>query len=151
MADFTLRGLLGRALKSDELIELLEDEDMEVIYQFDRIHEGGKDRYWTANRSAGYELHFDDKQRLKTIFCYLVATDTFRPIDPALIGVPIYRTFDEAKRNADAQGVSYVTPNVKKYPDMAGKYLRMDLPDYSVHYQFKKRRLDMITLMLEPP
>jgi hypothetical protein len=34
-----LLSLLGLALKSDEVIELIEDEQVNVVYDFDRLHE----------------------------------------------------------------------------------------------------------------
>ena len=34
----------------DEVIEILEGLDMEVIYEFDRLHENTPDIYWAASK-----------------------------------------------------------------------------------------------------
>jgi hypothetical protein len=151
MSDDTLRALLNRALKSDEILEWLRDEDMEVIYDLDRLQEGSPDRYWAAAHSAGFQLCFNEDQLLRTIFCYVQADEGFSPIDTARVGVPIYWTFDAAAEAAQSQGLSYLTSDADEDPEMAGLWLRMDLPDCTVHYQFGAGELRLITLMLDPP
>lgn len=151
MSDYNLRALLNRPLKSDEILEWLRDEDMEVIYDLDCLQEGNPDRYWAAARSAGFQLCFNENQLLRTIFCYVQADEGFNPIDTELVGVPIYGTFDAAVRAAQSQGLTYLTPDVEEDPEMAGLWLRMDLPDCTVHYQFGGGGLHLITLMLDPP
>lgn len=151
MSDYTLRALLNRSLKSDEILEWLRGEDMEVIYDFDRLQEGSPDCYWAAARSAGFQFCFNENQVLRTIFCYVQASEEFSSIDTEIVGVPIYWTFDAAARGAQSQGLSYRTPEVEKNPEMAGLWLRVDLPDCAAHYQFGRGNLDLITLMLDPP
>jgi hypothetical protein len=151
MSDFTLRALLGHGLKSDEIIDLLVGDDVEVLYDFDRLHEGQADRYCAGAKSAGYQLCFDEHQTLQTIFCYIKKKEGFTAIDPELIGVPVYRTFDEAMGSVTAQGWPYVTPDAKKNPRLFRKWLRMQLADCSAHYQFTDGTLDLVTLMLVPP
>lgn len=151
MSECRLRALLNRPLKSAQILEWLRDEDMEVIYDLDLLEEGSPDRYWAAARRAGFQLCFNENQLLRTIFCYIQAVDGFDAIDVELVGVPIYWTFDAALRAAQSQSLSYRTPGVELNPEMAGLWLRIDLPDCSAHYQFGSGKLDLITLMLDPP
>lgn len=151
MSDYSLRALLNRPLKSAEILELLRDEDMEVIYDLDLLQEGTPDRYWATARSAGFQLCFNENQVMRTIFCYVEADAGFGPINTELVGVPIHWTFDVAVRAAQSQSLSYRTPDLEEHPEMAGLWLRMDLPDCTVHYQFSTGKLHLITLMLDPP
>lgn len=61
----------------DALMELLEHHDMEVVYQFDRLHENTPDACSSAARSAGFELRFNERQSLETIWCHMKARDGF--------------------------------------------------------------------------
>lgn len=51
-----LVGHLGLQLEDDAVPELLEEHDMEVLYRFDRLHEGEPDEYTSPAREAGFEL-----------------------------------------------------------------------------------------------
>ena len=64
----TLIEYIGRNLKDDEVVDLLENHDMEVIYSFDRLRENSPDEYTSAAREGGFELSFDPEQMLRTIF-----------------------------------------------------------------------------------
>jgi hypothetical protein len=149
MDALSLLALLRCLLKSDEIIELLERNTMEVIYAFDRLHEGIDDCYWVNARSAGFQLYFDQNQVLNTIFCYVKKGNGFNAIDTMLIGVPIYRTLDEARKSVVGQGLSYSSPDVMP-DDHFQRWLRIDLPHQSIQYQFSDGELDLITLMCSP-
>jgi hypothetical protein len=41
-------NLLGQGLKSDAVVALLEQYEIDVTYDFDRLHEGAEDRYWAS-------------------------------------------------------------------------------------------------------
>jgi len=47
-------SLLGRQLKDDEVVEVLEARDMQVVYDFDRTHENLEDVYWAAAQASGF-------------------------------------------------------------------------------------------------
>jgi len=103
-----LTALLGRNLKDDEILEVLEVYQIEqVVYDFDRNHENMEDVYWAAARSAGFQLRFDQQQVLDTIFCYIAAEEGFSPVSPHIIGVPIHRSFDEAEAACKAAGLIF--------------------------------------------
>lgn len=101
-----LSALLGRKLKDDRILEVLEAYQVEkVIYDFDRHHENMEDAYWAAATNAGFQLRFDQNQVVDTIFCYIVADEGFSPISSKIIGTPIYRSFDEAEAACKAAGL----------------------------------------------
>lgn len=83
-----LVSYLDRKLKDDAVIELLEHYDMEVVYQFDRLHENTADAYSSSSKSAGFELRFNEYQTLETIWCYVKARDGFNAVDASIVGVP---------------------------------------------------------------
>ncbi|NYF20784.1 hypothetical protein HDC36_002245 [Xanthomonas sp. JAI131] len=51
----TALSLLGKSLKDEEIIDILEQFDVDVVYSFDRIHENTPDVYWAAIKSAGFQ------------------------------------------------------------------------------------------------
>ena len=65
-----LLPLFGMSLKDDDVIDILDDMEMDVIYDFDRLHEGQPDKYWAAAQTAGIQLRFDEAQILDTIFLH---------------------------------------------------------------------------------
>ena len=90
MQHLKLINLLDLALKSDEIVELLEEFDLPVVYDFDRLHEGIEDIYWVSAHRGGFQLRFDERQVLKTIFIYAAGNETYEPVEPSLAGVPVY-------------------------------------------------------------
>jgi hypothetical protein len=52
--------LLGKHLKDDEVIEVLEWANMEVVYDFDRLHENTPDVYWASATAEGFQFRFDE-------------------------------------------------------------------------------------------
>ena len=131
-------------MKSDEVIELLEHFDMDVIYDFDRIHEGTADHYSSLATAEGFELRFDEHQVLETIWCYIRQRGKFLPIDPAAIVVFIPDTVEDANRHATGDGarVSDTSPG----PD-AQAWLRVESDTLWVHYEFSGGALALVTLM----
>jgi hypothetical protein len=136
-----LAQYLGCELKSDEVIELLEHFEMEVIYDFDRLHENTADSYNSLARAAGFELRFNQDQVLETIWCYVQARDGFTPIAPDLAGVPFYETIDAAQSAAREKGwKAVVAPN-------GTAWIRLEKDGARHHYEFSSGRLALVTLM----
>jgi len=144
----TLVSLLGLPLKSDEVIDLLEEYDAQVIYDFDRLHEGTPDRYHAVINDGGFELGFDEAQVLTTIWCHVVADAPMEAIDPELIGAPFYASAAELQREAERAGMVCQLPNLSH---MDGKWAKIVGNQYSVHYEFVTGNLDMVTLQLNNP
>lgn len=137
-----LVNLLGCDLKSDPVIKLLESFDMEVIYDFDRLHENVPDRYSSSAETAGFELRFNEQQVLETVWCYVQPRHGFAAVDTSLVGVPCFSTFLEAQSYAKAHGVK-----TSEAQDGAA-WIRLDYPHAWHHYEFSSSQLALVTLMV---
>lgn len=138
--------LLNRSMKDDAVIELLERYDISVIYDFDRMHENADDVYWAAAMDVGFQLRFNKHQILDVIFLYLSYREGFFPIDPALVDVPIFATFDDAQNLCFANGLPYKAsagePGSKNYK----RWIKFDVGRYTAHYQYHEGQICLITL-----
>lgn len=150
--------LLGVHLKDDLIVDILESYDMEVIYDFDRLHENNSDVYWARANEAGFLLRFDEKQVLATIFLYLVPREGYAPVQRENFDVTVHETFDEAeqefKENAIPYEVSSGEPTrasrILGFSSMHKLWIKGDRGRYTVHYQFENGRVSMITLQSKP-
>jgi hypothetical protein len=133
-------SMLGKVLKDDDIIELLDRYDVEVIYSFDRLHENSPDNYLALIKPAGVELRFNELQVLETIFCYIAPREGFDAVSPEAIGAPAFGSFELAKGSCLQDGIKY---EVSANP---GAWLKVHRPGYKTHYAFENGRLSMITL-----
>jgi hypothetical protein len=136
-------SLLGKELKDDEIMELLEKYDTDVIYSFDRFHEGEPDVYWASIKEVGVQFCFNEHQLLVTIFCYIIARDGFSPVVPEIIGAPIFSSFELAEKNFQLDGIEY------KKSEEPGLWIKNLGVNHDTHYEFKNGNLSMVTLMLK--
>lgn len=142
MYQLQLNVLLDLSLKSDEIIELLEDLDLSVVYDFDRLNEGSKDNYWVPAQAAGFQLRFNQNQVLKTVFAYVAAKDGFSAVDSSIVGVPFYSSREEAQHAFEDAGIPFTTGH-PTYQWVKGQF-----PEYSAHYEFgQSGALTLVTLM----
>lgn len=139
-----LTVLLGLALKSDEVIEMLEIFDLSVVYDFDRLHENSEDQYWVSAHQAGFELRFNAHQVLDTIFLFVLPRGKFSAIDPSVAGVPFYPSFGAARTAFAEKGIQYREGSEQGY-------VKGDFGDQTVHYEFNASgNLALVTLALPP-
>jgi hypothetical protein len=138
---------LGRRLKDDEVMRLLERFDMRVVYQFDRLHENAPDYYDSAAPSNGFELRFDEAQILTTIFCYTVAEGPFAPIDESFIGLPIYRTAAEARAAGAKLGVKVSYAEGVRFLGRVMSWVRLDHSTQAWHFEYSGGALTRVSLM----
>jgi hypothetical protein len=144
-----LSALLGKKLKDDDVLDVLEDYEIEeVVYDFDRLHENIEDAYWAPARPSGFLLRFNQHQVLDTVFCYIVANEGFAPISPSIIGVPIYQTFDEAEQACRTSGLRYSTSQATKRAEHPKWWLHIKAMG---HYQFENGLLFRVTLSMPKP
>ena len=138
----SLLSLLDLALKSDEVIDILEHYEVSVVYDFDRLHENSPDVYWASSHEAGFELRFNERQVLGTIFLYVQPRDHFSSIEPILAGVPFYRSFAEAKAAFQSASAPFHTPANGE------GWIKGDRGDHTVHYEFNREgELSLVTVM----
>jgi len=125
---------LGMRLKDDEMIEFLETFDLEVVYEFDRLHEGTDDSYTVESEELSLELLFDADQHCTTIFLH----DPPSALERGLVSFPDLRSAAEIR--AYARDHSLVLRE-------GANWLRCDGPERCVHYKFEGEEVDMVTLM----
>jgi hypothetical protein len=112
---------------------------MDVIYNFDRLHEGTPDQYSAAAPDEGFELGFDERQVLTTIWCYIRARNQFAPIEPEMVGVYSPETWADAKEYALSENA--------RHSENPGAWLRIERDELWVHYEFSGDVLALVTLM----
>lgn len=147
MINFT--ALLGRALRHDVVIGVLEHYEIDVIYEFDRTHENMDDLYWATASGAGFQFRFNQNQILDTVFLYVKGCERFTPISRSAIDVAIYESFDQAERAFSTSGLPFKQSQGSPGSDMYKCWIKIDFGTYAVHYQFKEGMLLMITISLE--
>jgi hypothetical protein len=143
-----LIDLLGRHLKDDDVIRLLEGGDMQVVYQFDRLHENSPDYYDSEDFSRGFALRFNEDQILHTVFCYAIRTDPFEPIEPDIVGVPFYESIAAAETAARGFGAKFVRKDGVQGLGRVVSWLRLERDDRLWHFQYSNNELTLVTLML---
>lgn len=124
-----LCNLPGMALKSDEVVEVLEHFDLPVIYDFDRLNEGTADIYWASAKQAGFELRFNARQVLDVIFLYPEPQGEFENVNREFAGVPFYNSYGEAKE-------AFLAPAKIHQGGAHQSWIKGEFPDYSAHYEF---------------
>lgn len=124
--------LLGKQLKDDRILELLECNEVDVIYEFDRTHEGLSDIYWAPSKNEGYLFRFDCNQKLDTIFLYMISHEGYSPIAHDIIDVPIYNSFIEAKTEFENENLVFTQGEL-----ISSRWIKIKRDSYSIHYDFK--------------
>ncbi len=140
-------SLLNRSLKDDEIIEILEWADAQVVYDFDRSHENIPDIYWASCQSKGLCLRFDEEQRLGTIFLYVRGIEEYAPADLAQFdGINFFPDIAQVEEYAKNSGVSYRCGERPHQLPPCGKWIRIEMKDYSLHYEFRDEGLALVTV-----
>ena len=135
--------LLGKPLKDDDIIEILDWGEMDVIYEFDRLHENQPDRYSAAWRTRGIQLGFDVHQRLDVIFLYAVPTDGFSAFDNSECDIPFFSSPSEAEKHA---ATARLSKGEAVFLGVLRHWVRLDFPSHSAHYEFQEGVLTLVTL-----
>jgi hypothetical protein len=136
-----LANYIGLALKSEAVIELLEDYEMKVIYDFDRLQEGTADSYSAAAPQAGFELGFNEQQLLETIWCNVQPHPGFDAVELGRVGAPGFDTFAQAAEHARQHGL-------RTSQAQSGQgWIRFEYDALWVHYEFNHDLLDRMTFM----
>lgn len=138
--------LVGAHLKSDEIIEILEQYELDVIFDFDRLHEGVPDAYHSSAYAQGFELLFDEHQNLQTVFLYVQPRHGFDAFPADSMVVPTYTNIQEAKAGFEASGTEYIE-NTAQIPNQPGLcWIKGDFGSYTVHYEVRDDMLEMVTI-----
>jgi hypothetical protein len=137
--------LLGTELKNDFFCDLFETYDTQVVYEYDRTHEGLADEYHANIPELGLQFVFDARQVLRTIFMRPVDSTTFNPFDPDEKRVPAFGSKREALRYADTNGLQY-SQGAVEFMGKQRDWIRFENRESSIHYEFVDSELNMTTL-----
>ena len=140
--------LLGKRLKDDEVLELLEDHDIEVVYDFDRLHENTPDKYWAASKKDGFQFGFSEAQVLDVVFLYAAPVEGFSAIDRADLDVPVFAGVTEVEAHCAAKNLGFKKGQVRGGVLADRDWARIDAGEYSIHYDFRAGVLTIITASL---
>lgn len=141
--------LLGKQLKSDDVIDVLDRDDLDVIYAFDRLHENQPDEYWVASKAEGVQMRFNEDQTLDTLFFYIQADEGFSPCDPDSLGVAVFDSRDAARTYAAQSGLPVIEGEV----DLLGahrKWIKIDFGSHLHHSEFRDEKLHRMSAFLPP-
>jgi len=141
--------ILGKQLKSDDVIDVLELYDLDVIYAFDRLHENQPDEYWVASKAEGVQMHFNEVQTLETLCFYIVADEGFSPCEPNSLGVPVFDSRESARDFAVQSGL----PVTEGETDLLGvhrKWIKIDFGSHLHHSEFRGGMLHRMSAFLPP-
>ena len=139
-------SLIGRHLKDDDVVEVLEDFDMTVEYDFDRSHENMPDKYWASSKANGLLFGFDEAQTLKTIFIYLAAIEGYMPYKDEDLGISFFDSPNEVEHWARATGISVERRAPKEFQGIWRESVRTGHDGKWVHYEFRHEGPSMITI-----
>lgn len=141
--------LLGKQLKSDEVIDVLECDDLDVIYAFDRLHENQPDVYWVASKAEGVQMRFNEDQALDTLFFYIQPDEGFSPCDPDSLGVPVFDSRDSARTYAAQFGLPVIEGEVD-FLGVHRKWIKIDFGSHLHHSEFRGEKLHGMSAFLPP-
>lgn len=138
---------LGKDLKSDEMIDLLQTRELEVIYDFDRFHEGAPDEYSITDAAAGFQMSLDENQKVRTVFCYMSAEDGISAVDREIIGVPVLNSIDDVRRASDTMECEFSSNEGIAFLGRILSWAKLTFGARAWHYEFESGALRKITLM----
>lgn len=139
---------LNRSLKSKELVELFEAYDVEVIYMYDRLYEGMSDRYFGKIAELGLEFSFDENQILKTIFIFTQQSEVYSQTNIGEFSLHAFPTKVDAINFAKGKYINYTEGN-SKFLGEELDWVKLNLGQYSIHYQYSSGALSQVTLQVE--
>lgn len=137
--------LLGKKLKDDDVIEILEGLNMDVIYEFDRLHEGQPDIYWAASKPEGFQFRFDEAQRLDVVFLHITPSDGYAAISQRDSDIPFFSSTQEVETFGEAQHLR-VEKGSADFLGISRKWARLGFVSHSIHYEFHAGTLALVTI-----
>ena len=140
-------GLLGKQLKSDDVIDVLESDELEVIYSFDRLKENQPDQYWVASKAEGVQMRFNEDQILDSLFFYIEPDEGFSPCRLDSLGVPVFGSQDSARDYAAQLSL----PIIEGAVDFLGvyrKWIKIDFGSHILHLEFWGEKLHRVSAFL---
>jgi hypothetical protein len=138
--------LLAKKLKDDEVVDILETLDMEVIYEFDRLRENESDVYWAAAKPEGFQLRFDEAQRLDAVFLHITPGDGYEAVSQHDCDIPFFANRQAAESFGATQHLQ-VTKGSTDFLGVSREWARLEFASHSVHYEFHADGLALVTIL----
>ena len=142
--------LIGLPLKSSEIIDLLDDWEMEVTYDFDRCFENMPDTYWSASKENGILLRFDENQELSTIYAYQKETDGYTPVDSNFVGAKLFENIEEVRAFGEENEIPF-TEGGGSFLGNDIQWIKLNEGTHLTHYEFRPHELNVITIQKPEP
>lgn len=142
-----LADYLGKQLKSEEVVDLIEANGLEVVYEIDRLREGAPDSYHVSDKSTGFQMLFDESQRVQTIFCYAQPEGGFSAIEPAIVGVPFLHSIAEVEATGRTMECEFSSKEGIEFLGRELSWAKLTFGARAWHYEFENAALRKITLM----
>jgi hypothetical protein len=137
--------LLGKQLKDEAVIEVLEWGEMEVVYEFDRLHENQPDRYWAVAKDLGFQMGFDAHQTLEVIFLYAAPADGFSAVDRSDCDITFFASVVEVE-NYGARVKVRVAKGEAEFLGVRRHWAKLDDGDRTLHYEYQGSLLRVVTI-----
>jgi len=141
--------LLGKQLKDDDVIDFLALLDTDVVYDFDRLHEGRPDVYRATSKENGIELKFNATQQLDTIVLYVMPHEAFAAFSPSDCDVPLLEIPSEVESYGAAQRLQ-VTQGTCEFLGSNQNWARLNFGAYSITYEYRRDSLALVTVSQNP-
>ena len=142
-----LSELLGVDLKSDPVLDLVEQQGLQVIYQLDTLRENLSDSYSISAPVLGFELRFDAAQSLDTIWCHLRDNGHYRAIDPEILGVPLFDTMEAVLVHGAGLGAEVEARENVEFLGKSINWAKICQKHAIHHYEFDAEGPKMVTIM----
>lgn len=137
--------LLRTNIKSDAIVDLLEAYDLEVTYAFDRTRENLPDEYWSKCIELGLEFCFNANQNLQSMFIHLTGTDGFTPANLTDSDIIYFKSKHSAESFAIENGIATRTGG-GRFLGEERDWIMLEFHGYSVHYEFRRGLLALVTI-----
>jgi len=137
--------LIGIDLKNDVLCDLFETYDVQVIYEYDRTHEGLPDEYRAEIPDLGLQFVFDEKQKFTTLFMQQIDAKTFNPFDGDDERLKKFKSMADAYQHAKDKNIR-ITEGKANFMGEEKDWIRFEYGSYSIHYEYVQSKLRMITI-----
>jgi hypothetical protein len=139
-------SLIGKQPKDDDVIEVLDDFDMTVEYDFDRSHENMPDKYWGCSKQRGLQFTFDENQVLQTIFIYRSGIEGYTPFSGQDGGISFFATIKEAEKWMHDAALAPQKGEPKEFQGIWREWIRAEKDGKFISYEFRRDGPSMITL-----
>jgi hypothetical protein len=138
--------LIGKRLKDDVVMELLDYCNIDVVYAFDRMHENTPDKYFAASKEGGFEMEFTADQILDAVFLHVTPAGGFNPVKSEECDMPFFSSAEEVERFGAEKNLQMAKGGPVEFLGVQRKWVRLEFETHCLHYEFQDAGLALITI-----